>query len=80
MAEKERILVDLKTTLETPLNRGDYTVTRRTLSRVHFSDEGIMKYFQEAGAEVGEFQEWTEETKVAFLVFLNASESAPVRG
>jgi hypothetical protein len=74
MAEKERVTVDRKATLESPVQRdgGDYTVTRRTLSRVHFSDEGIMRYFQEAGREVGEFQEWTEATKAAFLVFLNA--------
>lgn len=77
----EKITVDRKATLEAPVQKdgGDYTVTRRTLSRVHFSDEGIMRYFQEAGKEVGEFQEWTEDTHAAFLFFLNA-DPTPIRG
>jgi hypothetical protein len=72
----DRITVDRKSTLDAPVQRdgGDYTVSRRTLARVHFSDEGIMRYFQEAGKEVGEFMEWTEDTKAAFLVFLSAEE------
>lgn len=69
MAEREKITVDRKKTLDTPINRGDYVVNRRELSRVHFSDEGSTCYYQEAGREVGEFSEWTDATKAAFLVF-----------
>ena len=68
---ESRITVDRKQVLATPIDRGDYTVKNRTLSRIHIQEDGYTLYFQEAGAEVGYHKEWTAETKAAYEAFLN---------
>jgi len=67
---KEQVKAERRQVLPDPIDRGDFIVKSRILHRVHVSEDSYTLYFGEAGAEVSESHEWTEEAKAAIAVFL----------